>query len=88
MPTTSAAPLASTRAGGRSESVAAGSVAADAWRSWRSRSETWSRSKPFDGMMEMIYRDFTYQPGVTDVSTSVAEVVAGGAACVRTSRIC
>jgi len=26
---------------------------------------------------EMIYRDFTYQPGVTDVTTSVAQVVEG-----------
>ena len=37
--------------------------------------------EPFDavrGMSEMIYRRFEYQPGVTDVTTSVAEVVAGG----------
>src|SRR5207302_10845815 len=29
------------------------------------------------GMTEMIYRDFTYKPGVTDVTTSVAQVVEG-----------
>ena len=37
--------------------------------------------EPFDavrGMSEMIYRRFEYQPGVTDVTTSVVEVVAGG----------
>jgi transglutaminase-like putative cysteine protease len=33
---------------------------------------------PFEcvhGLMEMIYRDFTYRPGVTDVSTSIEDVV-------------
>ena len=29
------------------------------------------------GMTEMIYRDFTYKPGVTDVTTSVEQVVEG-----------
>jgi transglutaminase-like putative cysteine protease len=29
------------------------------------------------GMMEMIYRDFSYKPGVTDVTTSVEQVVEG-----------
>jgi len=36
--------------------------------------------EPFDaarGMMAMVYREFEYQPGVTDVTTPVAEVLEG-----------